>query len=59
MWPPQWHGIFGRSGGGPVDLAAVAAKDAGLAILLSQGITMEVLSWKCYKEEPSVCSLIS
>ncbi len=38
---------------------AVAAKDPGLASLLTEGIQMEVLSWKMYKEEPTACSLIS
>jgi len=59
-WPPKWKGVFGRGwSSGPLDMAAVAAKDAGLATLLTQGIAMEVLSWKMYKEEPTACSLIS
>ena len=46
-------------GGGPLNMAAVSAKDEGLASLLTEGIHMEVLSWKIYKEEPPACSLIS
>ena len=38
---------------------AVAAADADLANLLTEGLVMEVISWKLYKEEPVACSLIS
>ena len=40
-------------------MSAVAAKDADLAQLLTEGLLMEVLSWKLYKEEPAACTLIS
>ena len=40
-------------------MSAVAAKDADLANLLTEGLEMEVLSWRLYKEEPAACSLIS
>ncbi len=56
-WTPAWRAIF--NSGGPLDMAAVAAKDEGLATLFRMGLTMEVLSWKIYKEEPAACSLIS
>jgi hypothetical protein len=55
--PPAWKDIFEHSGA--LQMAAVAAKDANLASLLTEGILMEVLSWKMYKEEPGACSLIS
>ena len=57
QWPPAWKDIFEHSGA--LQMAAVAAKDANLASLLTEGILMEVLSWKMYKEEPGACSLIS
>ena len=41
-WPAAWRKLFGS--GGPVDMAAVAAKDASLAELLTLGLSMEVLS---------------
>ena len=56
-WPPEWANIIGVPGG--VLMSAVAAKDADLAQLLTEGLLMEVLSWKLYKEEPFACSLIS
>ncbi len=56
-WPPKWREIFNASG--PLDMAAVAAKDPGLSSLLTGGLDMEVLSWKMWMEEPSACSLIS
>ena len=42
-----------------MSMDAVAAKDANLASLLTEGLLMEVLSWKIYTEEPTACSLIS
>ena len=56
-WPAEWAKIIGVPGG--VLMSAVAAKDADLANLLTEGLVMEVLSWKLYKEEPAACSLIS
>ena len=56
-WPAEWANIIGVPGG--VLMSAVAAKDADLANLLTEGLVMEVLSWKLYKEEPAACSLIS
>ncbi len=56
-WPQGWKEIFET--GGPRNLAAVAAKDASLASLLTEGLCMEVISLKMYKEEPTACSLIS
>ena len=56
-WPPEWAKIIGVPGG--VQLSAVAANDADLANLLKEGLVMELLSWKLYKEEPAACSLIS
>ena len=60
-WPPDWGEVFekGAQSGGTPDFAAVAALDPSLATLLRDGVRMEVLSWKIYKEEPSACSLIS
>jgi hypothetical protein len=55
-WPAGWADVFGS---GPLDLAAVAAKDEDLASLFTMGLKMEVLSWKMCKEEPTACSLIS
>ena len=56
-WPAEWAKIIGAPGG--VLMSAVAATDADLANLLTEGLAMEVLSWKLYKEEPAGCSLIS
>ena len=56
-WPAEWAKIIGVPGG--VLMSAVAAKDADLANLLTEGLGLEVLSWKLYKEEPAACSLIS
>ena len=53
-WPLGWRQIF--NSGAPLDMTAVAAKDEGLATLLTLGLDMEVLSWKMYKEEPTACS---
>ena len=39
--------------------AAVAASDGELEKILKDGLNMEVLSWKMYREEPDACSLIS
>ena len=55
--PERWAHLVGP--GGKLDCAAVAAADSQLAELLRDGLEMEVLSWKIYKEEPSACSLIS
>ena len=56
-WPAGWQDVF--QGKGLVSMAAVAAKDENLASLLTEGLLMEVLSWKIYKDEPTACSLIS
>ena len=56
-WPPAWKMLV--HSGGPMGMAAVATKDEDLAKLFTQGLSMEVLSWKIYKEEPEACSLIS
>ena len=56
-WSPAWKKLV--NSGGPLSMAAVAAKDEHLATLFTLGLNMEVLSWKIYKEEPEACSLIS
>ena len=56
-WPEERCGVFDAAGG--PDMSAVAARDADLASLIKEGLLMEVLSWKMYKEEPTACSLIS
>ena len=60
-WPARWRHVFekGHRRCGMPDLTAVAALDAQLATLLRDGLYMEVLSWKIYKEEPTACSVIS
>ena len=55
--PAEWAKIIGAPGG--VLMSAVAANDADLANLLTEGLVMEVLSWKLYNEEPAARSLIS
>ena len=44
---------------GRLDLSAVAEKDPAFEKLASEGLTMEVLSWKMMKEEPTAATLIS
>ena len=42
-----------------LDPDAVAAKDTCMADIFKEGLDMEILSWKMYKEEPTACSMIS
>ena len=44
---------------GRLDLAAVAEKDPALSKILSEGLLVEVLSWKIMEEQPTACSLIA
>ena len=55
--PQEFRGLLNEDGGW--DFSAVAAKDPALGQLCKEGLSMEVLSWKLYAEEPDACSLIS
>ena len=55
--PEKWHRLL--NGDGSFNYAAVAASDPELAVLMREGLDMEVLSWKMCVEEPTACSLIS
>jgi uncharacterized protein YdhG (YjbR/CyaY superfamily) len=56
-WPDKFKDLVVSKNG--LDMTALRERDADLADVLSQGLRMEVLSWKMTKEEPQACSQIS
>ena len=50
---------FPCSRSGCVDASAVAGSDSVLKAILTEGLDMELLSYKIYLEEPDACTLIS
>ena len=56
-WPDKFKDLVVSKTG--LDMTALRERDADLADVLSQGLRMEVLSWKMTQEEPQACSQIS
>ena len=56
-WPDKYKDFVMSNNG--LDMIALRDFDADLADVLSQGLKMEVLSWKLSLEEPQGCSQIS
>jgi hypothetical protein len=56
-WPDKYKEMVMSKNG--LDMTALRELDEDLADVLSQGLMMEVLSWKLTQEEPQGCSQIS
>ena len=56
-WPDKYKDLVASKNG--LDMTALRELDEDFADVLSQGLRMEVLSWKLTQEEPQGCSQIS
>jgi len=56
-WPERYKDLVMSKNG--LDMTGLRELDGDLADVLSQGLMMEVLSWKMTQEEPHACSQIS
>ena len=56
-WPEKYKDLVMSNNG--LDMSALQELDSDLADVLTQGLKMEVLSWKMMQEEPQGCSQIS